>query len=189
MQNIDSQHLAELQEASWTILKQKIDIWLVCLCNTLRMNSGRLFHWINSWRKLNQIIKQNLYISQKVHYVMRKKRIHSWKWFSIALSWSWGTHKTQILKWRIKIYAAKTETLKLCAPDCNVMKICTLQDQAEIPDWCHLTNFRLSDLPKLLQSHRWLYRVALLVMEQEWPGGHHSLWGGVFSVCLCAGDQ
>lgn len=58
VQNIDLPHLAELQEASWIILKQKTGIWVVCLCDVVHRNSGRLFHWRNSWRKPNQIHRQ-----------------------------------------------------------------------------------------------------------------------------------
>lgn len=76
VQTIHLQHLAELQEASGTILKQKIGIWFVMFVWHTAQKQWKTVPLKKQLKETNSI---SVNISQKVHYVMRMKQIHSWK--------------------------------------------------------------------------------------------------------------
>lgn len=103
VENIDLQNLAELQEASWIILKQKVENrHLVLLCDTRHRNSWKTVPRkkqlketkSNTQTKPVYIPKGTLCYENEQNPVLKE-----WKeWFSVALSWCSVNHKIDLEK-------------------------------------------------------------------------------------------
>lgn len=111
VQNIDLQRLAEpaeLEEASWTILKQKIDIWFVVFVLPAAQNQWKT-------AALKEQLKWATY-KKKKNCISRKWYTVLWQWQDCTVEKRWreqlnitlGTHKKT--KRTVKVDAAQAQT-------------------------------------------------------------------------------